>query len=155
MEIIILLVLVGLVLILAEILVIPGVGIAGGLGLISMGASCFYAFYEYGSTVGAVVSAAEALILIVMTVYVLRAKTWKRFTLHTNIDSKAVSPGPVLSVGDRGVTATRLAPVGMVRFSAEAVEVTALEGMTDPGVEVEVVLIDENKIFVKPVGEEF
>lgn len=155
MEIIILLILVGLVLILAEILVIPGVGAAGVLGMLSLAASCFYAFHEYGNTVGGIVTAVELLILIVMTVYVLRAKTWKRFTLHTNIDSKAVAAGPVQSVGDRGVTVTRLAPMGTARFGNESVEVTALEGMTNPGVEVEVVLIEDNKIFVRPVGEEF
>ena len=45
---IITLILVGLVLIFAEILLVPGVGIAGVLGLLSMGGSCYYAFYEYG-----------------------------------------------------------------------------------------------------------
>lgn len=155
MGIIILLISLGLVLVLAEILVIPGVGAAGVLGLVSLAASCFYTFYEYGNTAGAAVTAAELLMLIFMLVYVLRAKTWKRFTLHTNIDSKAVAAGPALSVGDRGITVTRLAPMGMARFCGESVEVTALEGMTDPGVEVEVVLIDDNKIFVRPVGEDF
>ena len=38
---IIVLILVGLVLIFAEILLIPGIGIAGVLGLLSMGGSCF------------------------------------------------------------------------------------------------------------------
>ena len=63
--------------------------------------------------------------------------------------------GAVLSVGDRGVTVTRLAPMGTARFADESVEVTALEGMTGPGVEVEVVLIDDNKVFVKPVEDDF
>ncbi len=155
MGIIVLLILVGLVLVLAEILVIPGVGAAGVLGLVSLAASCFCAFYEYGNTAGAAVTAAELLMLVLIMVYVLRAKTWKRFTLHTNIDSKAVTAGPVLSVGDRGTTVTRLAPMGTARFNNETAEVTALEGMTDPGIEVEVVLIEDNKIFVRPVGEEF
>lgn len=155
MEIILMLVLVGLVLIFAEILVIPGVGVAGILGLLSLGGACFYAFYEYGTVTGALVTAGNALLLLAMTIYVLRAKTWKRFTLHTNIDSKAVVPGKVVSVGDRGVTMTRLAPMGTVRFDGEPMEVTALEGMAAPGIEVEVVLIDDNKVFVKPVGEEF
>ena len=153
MEIIVMLILVGLVLIFAEILIIPGVGVAGVLGLLSLAGSCFYAFYEYGNVTGALVTAGNALLLLAMTIYVLRAKTWKRFTLHTNIDSKAVPA--VLSVGDRGVTVTRLAPMGTARFADESVEVTALEGMTGPGVEVEVVLIDDNKVFVKPVEDDF
>ena len=86
-------------------------------------------------------------------IFVLRAKTWKRFTLNTNIDSKAVSQEDVLSVGDRGKTVTRLAPMGAVRIGDNVVEVKALEGMIDPGVEVEVVLLEDNRIYVSPVND--
>ena len=147
------LILVGLVLIFAEILLIPGVGIAGVLGLLSMGGSCFYAFHELGTTAGAIVTGVNAVLIAALTVWVLRAKTWKRFTLDTNIDSKAVSSDPVLSVGDRGKTVTRLSPMGAVRVGDNVIEVKALEGMIDPGVEVEVVLIEDNKIYVSPVQE--
>ena len=43
---IITLILVGLVLLFVEILLVPGVGVAGILGLLCMGGSCFYAFYD-------------------------------------------------------------------------------------------------------------
>lgn len=147
------LILIGLVLIFAEILIIPGVGVAGILGLLSMGGSCYYAFYEFGSTTGGIVTGVNGLLLLLLSIYVLRAKTWKRFTLDTNIDSKAVSSGPVLSVGDRGKTVTRLSPMGAVRVGDNVIEVKALEGMIDPGVEVEVVLIEDNKIYVSPIQE--
>lgn len=151
---IITLILVGLVLIFAEILLIPGVGIAGILGLLSMGGSCFYAFSQLGPVAGAIVTAVNALLITALTVWVLRAKTWKRFTLNTNIDSKAVSSDGVLSVGERGKTVTRLAPMGMVRFDNDSLEVKALEGMIDPGVDVEIVMIEDNKVYVRPVREE-
>lgn len=151
---IITLILVGLVLIFAEILLIPGVGIAGILGLLSMGGSCFYAFSQLGNVAGAIVTAINALLIVALTVWVLRAKTWKRFTLNTNIDSKAVSSDGVLSVGEKGKTVTRLAPMGMVRFDDDSVEVKALEGMIDPGVDVEIVMIEDNKVYVRPVREE-
>lgn len=147
------LILVGLVLIFVEILLIPGVGVAGILGLLSMGGSCYYAFYEYGSLTGGIVTAVNGLLLLLLAVYVLRAKTWKRFTLNTNIDSKAVSTEQVLAVGDRGKTVTRLAPMGAVRVGDNVIEVKALEGMIDPGVEVEVVLIEDNRIYVSPVND--
>lgn len=148
------LILVGLVLIFVEILLIPGVGVAGILGLLSMGGSCYYAFYEYGSLTGGIVTGVNGLLLLLLTVYVLRAKTWKRFTLNTNIDSKAVSTEQVLAVGDRGKTVTRLAPMGAVRVGDNVIEVKALEGMIDPGVEVEVVLIEDNRIYVSPVNDD-
>lgn len=136
----------------AEILLVPGVGVAGILGLISMGGSCFCAFHQYGNTVGAIVTAVNVLLLIALVIWVLRAKTWKRMTLETNIDSKAVSSeAAVLAVGDRGKTLTRLAPMGSARFGNYVVEVKAVEGMLDPNIEVTVVLIEDNKIYVKPL----
>ena len=147
---IITLILVGLVLMFAEILVIPGVGVAGVLGLLSLGGSCFYAFYEYGNMTGGIVTAVNVLLLVAMLVWVLRAKTWKRMSLETRIESKAVEAS-VLSVGDKGKTLTRLAPMGSARFGDFVIEVKALEGLLDPNVDVEVVLIEDNKIYVKPV----
>ena len=153
---IIVLILVGLVLIFAEILLIPGVGVAGILGLISMGGSCFYAFNQMGNVTGAIVTAINALLIVALTAWVLRARTWKRFTLNTNIDSKATgSIKDSISIGDKGLTLTRLAPMGSARLAEEVYEVKALEGMIDPGVEVEVVLIEDNKIYVKPYTAEF
>lgn len=147
------LILIGLVLIFTEILLIPGVGVAGTLGVISLGGACYYAFYELGTLTGYIVTSVNVVLLIGLTVYVLRAKTWKRFTLNTNIDSKAVILDDVPVIGDRGRTSTRLAPVGMVRIGKHSVEAKALEGMIDSGVDVEVVLIEDNKIYVSPVSE--
>lgn len=153
---IIVLILVGLVLIFAEILLIPGVGITGVLGLLSMGGSCFYAFHELGTTTGIIVTAVNAVLIVGLTIWVLRAKTWKKFTLDTNIDSKAFSlEGAKIAIGDRGKTITRLAPMGTVRFGEDTYEAKALEGMIDPGTEVEIVLIEDNKIYVEPYSDEF
>ena len=150
------LILVGLVLIFVEVLLIPGVGIAGILGLLSLAGSCFYAFSEIGATAGAIVTAVNAVLVVALTVWVLRARTWKRMTLETNIQSKAVSDdSSLLVVGDKGKTVTRLAPMGTVRFGEHTVEVKALEGMIGPYVMVQVVLIEDNKIYVETVGEEF
>lgn len=155
MGLIITLILLGLVLIFAEILLIPGVGVAGILGLLSISGSCFYAFHQIGTTAGVIVTAVNAALLVALTIWVLRAKTWKRLTLETTVDGKAIVSDETVSVGERGVTVTRLAPMGMVRFGGESVEVKALEGMIDPGVDVEVVMIEDKRIYVQPVGEEF
>ncbi len=145
---IITLILVGLVLMFAEILIIPGVGIAGILGLLSMGGSCYYAFAELGTTTGAIITGVNAVLLLAMAVFVLRAKTWKRAALETNIDSKAVEQTK-LKVGNRGKTVTRLAPMGSARFDDYIVEVKAMEGMMDPETPVEVVMIEDNKVIVR------
>lgn len=154
MGLIISLIIIGLLLLFAEILLIPGVGFAGILGLVSLGGSCFYAFNQMGGTVGAIVTAVNVALVVGLSIYVLRAKTWKRLSLDTNIDSKAVADTG-LAVGDRGVTVSRLAPMGSARFDTELIEVKALEGFVDPEVEVEIVLMEDGKIYVKPVSEEY
>ena len=151
---IITLILVGIVLMIAEILLIPGVGVAGILGLLSMGGSCWYAFYEYGNLTGGIVAGVTAVVLVVFAVVVLRAKTWKRMTLNTTIESKVNQLTVELSVSDKGRTITRLAPMGSVRFGDEIVEVKALEGMIDPNVEVEICMIEDGKIYVVPSDSE-
>ena len=153
MGLIITLILVGLVLILAEILLIPGVGVAGVLGLLSMGGSCYYAFYEFGNVTGGIVTGVTALVLVAFAVIVLRAKTWKRMTLDTRIESKVNQVSVELHVSDKGRTVTRLAPMGSARFDDEIVEVKALEGMIAPDVEVEICMIEDDKIYVRPVSE--
>lgn len=149
MGLVITLIIVGLILILAEILLIPGIGVAGILGLLAMGGSCYYSFYEFGNTVGTIVTVANSVLLICTLIYVLRAKTWKRMSLETNIDSKAVEDdSSYVSLGDKGVALTRLAPMGTVRFGDRVAEVRAVEGIIDPGTEVEVTMIEDKRIYV-------
>lgn len=151
MGLIITLILLGLLLIFAEILIIPGVGVAGILGLLMMGGSCAYAFWEFGVITGAIVIGVNALMLVVFTVWILRAKTWKKLTLDTNINSKTNVLERELNVGDEGATVTRLAPMGTAVFNGVSVEVTALTGIIDSGTHVRIVSIDGNKIFVDTI----
>lgn len=139
----------GLVLMFAEILLIPGVGVAGILGIMSMAGSCYYAFSEFDKTAGFIVLGVNVLLWTLLLIWVLRSKTWKKMALETNITSKVNVPEVAVTVGDRGIASTRIAPMGNVRFFSHVVEVTAMEGMISAGAEVEVVLIDDKKIFVK------
>ena len=148
MGLVISLIIIGLLLMFAEILIIPGVGIAGILGVAAMAGSCVYAFLEIGQTAGVIVTAVNAVLLVVITIWVLRAKTWERLALATNIDSKAIVPEAEVVPGTVGVTVTRLAPMGTARFGDLRLEVTAREGIIDPGVEVEVVEVDGIKVYV-------
>ena len=152
MGLIITLILLGLLLVLAEILLIPGVGIAGVLGLLAMGGSCAYAFMEMGNMTGIIVTSVNAVLLVVLIIWVLRAQTWKRLSLETNIDSKAVVPEVEVSVGDKGRSVTRLAPMGTVRFGDNSLEATSMEGLIDPGMDVQVVAIEDAKIYVSIVN---
>ncbi len=147
---VIILIIVGVLLLLAEILLVPGVGVAGIFGLLSLIGSCVYSFCVFGMTVGSIIIAINVVLVVALTIYVLREKTWKRFSLNTKLENSVASDAEPLEIGDVGKTTTRLAPMGSARFESGVYEVKALEGMVASGVEVEVVLIEDNKIIVKP-----
>jgi membrane-bound ClpP family serine protease len=145
---IITLIILGLLLIIAEVFFIPGVGLAGLLGVASLAGASVYTFLEMGTTPGLILSSVNVAILIGFTVYALRAKTWKKASLETNIETKATSDVSV-QVGDEGKTLTRLSPAGQALIANQALEVKAIEGMIDPHVEVVVVMVEDNKVYVK------
>lgn len=149
MGVIISFVIIGIVLMFAEIMIIPGFGVAGILGILSMGGSCYYAFYEYGQAGGFIVLAINLVLIILLLIWALRAKTWKKLALETNISSKVNVPDVAVTVGDKGTAATRLAPMGNARFGDHSVEVTAMEGMIGAGAQIEVVMMEDQKIYVK------
>ena len=99
-------------------------------------------------TQGLVLSSVNVAILIGFTIYALRAKTWKKASLETNIEAKAMSDVSV-QVGDEGKTLTRLSPIGQALIGKQSLEVKAIEGMIDPHVEVVVVMVEDNKVYVR------
>ena len=143
------LILAGIILILAELLLIPGVGVAGILGVLSICGAFWYAFAVLGPLTGAIVTVFNVVALAVLTCFALRSRTWKKFELNTVIEKKESEIN--VNVGDRGRTVTRLAPMGTASISDTRMEVTALEGMIDAGTEIEVAHIEKNKIYVRPV----
>ena len=143
----------GILLMLIEMLLIPGVGVAGVLSLASLTASCWYAFSHMGTKAGIIATLIVICLLIVMLVYILREKTWKRFELQTEIQSRTNDDPDKVTVGQQGQTLTRLAPIGTARFDGLSCEVKSADGnMIGPGVQVEITSIEENKIFVKPIN---
>ena len=94
------------------------------------------------------------LLLGVMMFFALRAKTWQRFELKTEVNSKMGTESEGVHVGDRGVAYTRLAPMGTGRFGALSCEVKSFDNtMVAAGTPVEVVAIEENKPLVKPLTQ--
>ena len=152
MGIIITLILVGILLLLAEIFIIPGFGITGILGAASLFGASYYAFYMFGGTTGWIVLSISLLIIIILLIFVLRAKTWKKVALETEIDAKVnVIDEEHIVVGKIGKTDTRLAPYGTASCDLKKYEVKSVEGMIDQQTEVEVILIEDGIIYVKQV----
>ena len=147
------LILLGILLFLIEFLIVPGTTVAGIGGLILMGSGVYLSFDNFGTQTGFIVLVATLIASILILVLSLRSKTWKKAMLDTKIDGKA-NMGPKdgdVSIGDKGVTITRLGPIGKVKINDITMEGKSTEGYLDPNTEIEVIKIIGSQAIVKPL----
>jgi len=144
------LIFIGLLFIVLEILVIPGQGLFGVLGLIIMGVGIWQTYESHGTVAGHIVLASSFTASVVSLVLSLRSKTWKRMMLNTKIEGKVnLVDAQKIKVGDVGKSVSRLVPAGKALFNNEFYEVHTHGDFIDPQKEIEVISIDHNKIIVK------
>ncbi len=144
------LILVGLVLLVLEILVIPGAGIAGIIGFLLMVSGVWLAYAKEGSAEGNITLLATILLNIVGITLMLRSKTWKKAQLKTSISGKVRTFDNMdLKVGMHGKTISHCAPTGKAAFGDHYVEVDAGTTYLKTGTTIEITKINGNKIFVK------
>ncbi|HJC27006.1 MAG TPA: NfeD family protein [Candidatus Alistipes stercoravium] len=150
---IVLLIVLGLLFLVAELVLLPGVSVGALLALVCDGFAIWLGFRDFGTTGGAVVIVAVLVLSLVVTVVSLRAKTWQRFSLRQEIRSSStpVLPSEELHAGDRGKTLSRLSPMGKVEIGGRIYEAKSLDAYVDPRREVEVVGFENFSVIVKPV----
>jgi membrane-bound ClpP family serine protease len=111
------LIILGVFLLIVEFLLVPGITIAGIGGIALIIAGVFFAYHDHRVVTGHYTLLGTFILLIATTLYVFRAKTWKRITLEDDIDSKVDNiPENTISKGDVGKTISRLAPIGKIEI---------------------------------------
>lgn len=156
MGIIIVLIVLGILLFVIEFLLVPGVTIAGIGGLILTVFGVYKAFDDFGSSVGVWVLIATILLSIFVIAMSLRARTWSRLMLKTNIDGRVDSEltEDQVKPGDRGKSITRLAPMGKIIVNDLVREAKSVEGFVDEHTDIEIVSVEGTRISVKPVKDQ-
>lgn len=151
---IVLLVLFGVLFLVAELVLLPGVSVGALLSLVSYGGAIYLAFRDYGPVGGLVAIVVVLALSLAATVLSLRAKTWQRFSLKQEIRSSSMPrPEEELHAGDRGVTLSRLSPMGKVEIAGRIYEAKSLDAYVDPRREVEVVGFENFSIIVKTINQ--
>lgn len=149
---IILLIFLGLLLLLIEFAVIPGVTIAGIGGFVLLGLSVYIAFAEYGTGIGFLTLTFVLVASPLLIVYFFKSKTGKKMVLESLIDGKVETvDNEKIHVGDTGKTLGRLAPSGKVKINGEVLEAQSVSGYVDHNTEIKVIKILTNKIIVEPI----
>lgn len=146
---------IGFIMVVLEFLVFPGTSVVGLVGVACIGCGIYLGYKFFGVPVGHFIVLGTAVAGIFLTWYSLRARTWKRLSLNTRIDSKVEGVDPALKVGDVGIAVGRLAPMGKVKVGNCVVEALSESGYVDSGWGVEIVKIYADKVIVKLKIEEY
>lgn len=151
---IVLLILLGIVLLLIEFAVVPGVTIAGIGGFLLMGGAVYIAFAEYGTLPGFITLAIVLILSPAIVYYYFKSRAGKKMILEKNIDGVIdLVDEEKIKVGDTGKTIGRLAPMGKARVNGEVVEAQSTGALIDQNTPIRVLKIDSNKIIVEPLNK--
>ena len=141
---------IGLVLVLTEILFVPGTTLVGILGLLVTIGGVYYAFITFGQEVGWLVLGISILVNMGVIIYGFRSGVWSRFALKETISSRSFDDRLLgLEIGMRGMTISDLKPFGKAEFMDRIFEVKSDSGFISVGSSVIITKLVDNKIIVK------
>ncbi len=150
--IIVLLLVLGVVLILLEFFVLPGITVAGIAGIVMMLGGIYLSYSHYGNTIGHLTVLGSVVFSLVALWLALKSGTWNRIMLKTEIDSKVEKlEEDLVAIGDEGICLSRLAAMGHVRINNHIVEAKSIGTYVDEKTEVKVIKIVDKVIVVKPI----
>ncbi len=145
----ILLILVGIILLILEIMILPGL-IAGILGTAMIMVGVWIGYNTYGSSTGHIIAAGTAAATAASLYFAFKSNVWQRFSLQQanssnikRVDELHILPGEI------GKTISVLRPMGTAMFKDERIEVQTFGEMIDANVNIEVVQVMPNKLIVK------
>lgn len=151
---ILLLIVLGLVLLLIEFAVIPGVTIAGIGGFLLLGGAVYIAFAQYGTLTGFITLAGVLIAAPILIYYLFQSRTGKKMILEKNINGKVETEvSAEIAVGDSGKAIGRLAPMGKVKVNGQVVEARSTGAFIDQNTAIKVLKIESNKIIVEPLNK--
>ena len=141
----------GILFMLIEIFLLPGISIAGIAGAIFLIGGIVYSYMFLGSTAGNVTLAASAVTLGLTFFGLLKSKSLERISLNTNIDDKVDNSYLLkIAVGDIGVAVSRLNPIGKVLVNDVEAEGKSFDGeFIEEDTEIVVVKVETYNVLVK------
>ena len=159
----ILLVALGLALLAIEIFLTPGFGVMGIVGVVALLAGLTLSLFGAGATMQLVLYAAGRVVLaltvaVAASVVLLRLLPRLPYARRIVLETALAAPGGYASapqsdfrwIGKRGVAASPLRPAGIADLEGERVDVVSDGQYIEPGMPIEVVRVDGNRIVVRP-----
>lgn len=147
------LILFGVILIIAEIIFVPGTTVVGILGFIFSVYGIYRGYDSFGSTIGTFILVGALVLNAGAIIWSFKSKSWERLSLKDVISGKVNQVDENIQVGSLGKTKSSLKPVGKAIFEEKIVEVYSKGSFIKENVDIEVVKIDSSKIYVEPIKQ--
>lgn len=143
----------GVFLIVAEVIFIPGTTIFGILGIICLIAGVIASFSYFGDTTGSIILTGSVLSIIGLIIWSLQSKTWEKFSLKGELKGR-VNEGrnDNIKIDDEGIAVSYLRPSGKAEINDQVYEVHSLGGYIPAKSKIKVVEVGKNKIFVEQIN---
>ncbi len=143
------LVVVGYVLLLLEFLIIPGFGVAGVSGIVSIVAAIYLAVTRLGGTTGPATVVAILVATTALMTLLSRSRVGRRLVHETSLAGAKSAP-PIAAVGERGIAETDLRPAGIAVIDTRRLSVVTVGDYVAAGTQVAVVQVEGGRIVVEP-----
>lgn len=145
----------GVLLVVLEILVVPGTTVVGIIGGVLMGTGVVLAYAtQEDAAIGHYTLAGTSVATVILLYWSYRVLKSKKFALYDVVDGQVnqLEPG-VLAVGDEGITLSYLRPSGKAEIKGLRVEVFSVGEMIPANIRITITKINGNKITVKPLTD--
>ncbi|MDR1527947.1 MAG: hypothetical protein LBS46_09835 [Dysgonamonadaceae bacterium] len=148
--IVVVLCLVGVLLILAEIFLIPGLTITIVAGIAASIGGIYYAFSHLGVVAGIITLFSVLLCIGISCIFFVKSKTMDNIALTTDIDS-TITTGETLTiaVGDEGIALSRMNPIGKVKVKDTIMEGKSLDDYIDERTPIVVTGVSPSQLIVR------
>lgn len=146
---------IGLLLLAAEVFVIPGFGVAGVLGTASLGGGVVIAWGTWGAFTGATLLFGSLAGTVLFLVLFFKSWAGNRLVLSDTLaNTSAVSDEDERLIGRRGLAVTMLRPSGAAEFGEDRVEVETDGDFIAQGQPVVVTAVEQGRVVVEVAPDE-
>lgn len=153
---IVILFIVGIILILAEIFLIPGFGIAGISGITAVLSSLFFIFPNRTIAIN-VLLAVVVFTLIIGIVMIKKfgsSRFWKKISLESSSENYFSSSSKKNYLDQKAKTLSKLRPAGTIELNGERVDAVSQGSFIDKGQQVKVISVSGSRVVVRQITEE-
>jgi membrane-bound ClpP family serine protease len=139
----------GIILVLVEILFVPGTTVVGVLGVIVTSAGIYYGFSAFNYHTALTILALAVISNLLVIIYGFRSGVWDKFTLKETSTSRSFDNRLLeLEIGQKGKTVSDFKPYGKVEIGEKIYEAKSQRGFLSPGTDVYIEKLEDNKIII-------